>query len=251
MAKSSGLGARLYVAGYDVSGDIASLSRIGGGPATLDVTAINASAYERIGGRRDGSMEATAFFNDATDQAHDVFSPLPTTDVIFTYCHRATIGSAAASINAKQIGYDGTRAADGGLTFAISALGNAYGLEWGNLVTAATRTDSGATNGAGVDFGTGSTTFGLQAYLHVLAFTGTDATITIEESSDDAAADPYTSVTGGAFTQVTSAPTTERIATSASQTVEQYLRIATSTSAGFSNLEFVVMVNRNDTATVF
>jgi hypothetical protein len=53
-------------------------------------------------------------------------------------------------------------------------------------LTAAPRTDTTATNGTSYDFGTGSTAFGLQAYLQVLSFTGTSCTIKLQESSDNA-----------------------------------------------------------------
>jgi hypothetical protein len=183
--------------------------------------------------------------------SHDRLSTLPTADTMGTYCHRATISSPAACINAKQVNFDGTRAADGSFTFAASLVANGYGLEWGSLLTAVTRTDTGATNGASVDFGTGSTAFGAQFYLHVVAFSGTDVTITVQQSSDDGGGDAFAAVTGGAFTQVTSGPTWERLETSRSQTVERYLRVATSTSGGFSSLEFVVVGIRNTTSVVF
>lgn len=251
MAKTSGLGDALYVAGRDLSGDTQALGAIGGGPAVLDVTGINKSAYERIGGLRDGRIEWTSFFNDASGQAHPVLSALPTTDVHILYCRGTTLGNPAAALVGKQVNYDGSRAADGSFTFALQAQANGYGLEWGRLLTAGTRTDTGATNGSSVDFGTGSTSFGLQAYLQVTEFTGTDVTISLEESSDDAAADAFAAVTGGSFTQVTSGPATERIATADDQTVERYLRVVTSTSGGFTSVSFVVAVVRNDTSVSF
>lgn len=246
MAKSTGLGDNLYVGGYNLSGDTGSLGRIGGGPELLPVTGIDKSAMERLGGAFDGSIDFSSFFNDAAGQAHPVLSALPTTDVLLTYFRGTTLGNAAASLNAKQVNYDGDRADDGSLTFEVNALADGFGIEFGHQLTAGVRTDTGATNGTGVDVVGGS--FGLQAYLQVFDFTGTDVTISLEESSDDGAGDAYTGVTGGAFTQVTSAPTTERIATSTSQTVEQYLRVVTATSAGFSDLDFAVMVIVNATA---
>lgn len=251
MSKSSGMGDNCYTAGYDFSGDIGSLQRIAGGHSPLVVTGIDKSAFERIGGKRDGGIEYTAYFNDAAGQAHPRLSTLPRTDVIVTYCRGTTLGNPAAAIVAKQIGYDGTRGADGSLTFNVQALANGYGLEWGKQLTAGKRADVAATNGTGVDFGTGSTAFGLQAYLHVFAFSGTDVTIKIQESSDNGAGDAWADVTGGGFTQVTSSPTSQRIATSATQTVERYLRAVTVTTGGFSTVQFAVMVNRNATATSF
>ncbi|MEU1372982.1 hypothetical protein ABZ442_04870 [Streptomyces triculaminicus] len=248
MAKQSGLGDNLYVAGYDLSGDIGSLGGLSGGPTALEVTGIDKSAMERIGGLRDGKLEFTAFFNKATDRAHLRLSTLPTADVITSYFRGTTLGNPSANIVAKQIGYNGTRADDGAMTFAVEAQANGYGVEWGRSLTAGKRTDTTATNGSSVDFGTGSTAFGLQAYLHVFAFTGTSVTVKLQESSDNGGADAWADVTGGAFTAATGV-TSERIATSAGQTVERYLRVVT--TGTFSNAVFAVSVVRNDTAVSF
>lgn len=245
--KSSGLGDNFYLHGYDLSGDIGSIST-SGGPALLDVTGIDKSAYERIGGLRTGGMSWQAWFNPAANQAHDRLENLPTTDVHCAYFRGTTLGNPAACMVAKQLNYDGTRAADGAFTFAVEAQSNAYGLEWGKAMTAGKRTDTAATNGSSVDFGTGSTTFGLQAYLQVFAFTGTSVTVSLEESADNGAVDPWTAVTGGSFTAATGI-TAERIATASNQTVERYLRVVT--TGVFTNAVFAVVVNRNDTATAF
>lgn len=246
MAKQSGLGDRLLVAGFNISGDISALDEIGGGNEPLVVTGIDKEAFERLGGKRDGRINATSYFNPSTDQAHDVFSALPTSDRLVTYLRGVGLGSPAACLLAKQIGYDGNRGNDGSLTFAVESQGQGFGLEWGDQHTPGIREDTGATNGAGVD-AAASSAFGLQAYLQVLSFTGTDATVTLQESADDAAVDPYVDVVGGAFTQITGVPTVERIATSGSQAVEQWIRVVTTTSGGFSELSFVVVVVRNET----
>lgn len=250
MSKQGGMGDRLYIDGYDISGDIGSLSSIGGGCAVLDVTGILSSAIERVGGLRDGRMEFVSHYNPSADRQHDVLSTLPTTDRIATYMRGAAIGNAAACLNAKQINYDPTRAADGGITETVQAQGQGYGLEWGNQLTAGRRVDTGAANGTGRDFGA-ATAFGLQAYLHVFAFTGTDATIRLQESSDNAVGDAYANVTGGAFTAVTAAPFVQRIETARNLAVEQWLRVITSTSGGFSSLDFAVVVVKNETTVTF
>jgi hypothetical protein len=245
MTKQSGLGDQLYVAGYDLSGDIGSLSRIGGGPSPLPLTGINASGFERGGGPRDGGIDFAAWFNTATDQAHAVLSALPTTNVVLTYCRGTTLGNPAASMVAKQINYDGDRGTDGSLTFAVNGLSNGYGLEWGDQLTAGKRTDTGATAGSAFrDYGQATTNFGLQAYLQVFEFVGTDITIKLQESSDNGA-DAYADVVGGAFTQVTAGPTSERIATATNLAVEQYLKVTTVTTGGFTSCTFSVMVVRN------
>lgn len=251
MAKQSGLGDRLYVHGYNLSGDTGSLQRIGGGPAALDVTDITQSAYQRIGGERTGEITWSSWFNPAANQAHARYKGLPATDVILTYGRGATLGNPAACMVAKQVNYDGSRGDDGSLMFALNAVSNGYGIEWGRQLTAGPRTDTGATNGSSID-DAASSAFGLQAYLHVTAFSGTDVTVRIQESSDDGAGDAFANVTGGAFTQITSStPTAERIATATNLAVERYLRVVTATTGGFSSLSFVVVVVRNATAPAF
>lgn len=457
MAKTSGLGDNFYLGGYDLSGDTAALGEVGGGFATIDVTGIDKSAFERIGGVRDGRIEWTSHFNPASAKAHAVLSTLPTTDRTITYCRGTTIGNAAACLIGKQLNYDVTRDNDGKMSIAVRAEANGYGLEWGNQLTAGLRTDTGATNGTGVSLGgdaylhlpgasgdyastpdaaaldivgdidirakvalddwtpaaestivakytatgnqrsyalavtatgalifrwsengtaektetssatvsasngtatwvratmdvdngssdaevkfytstdgstwtqlgatqlNGATTsifastavlelggqtlgtvnrlagkifeaqvlsgiggtsvahpvpttssigddtpltwtvngaaylsnytyFGLQAYLQVTNFVGTDATIKLQHSSDNAASDAYADITGGGFTAVTTGPQTQRIATTATLPIERYVRAVTTTSGGFTALSFSVVVVRNLTATAF
>lgn len=247
MAKTNGLGMQFYVAGYELGEDTREFAEIGGGPVALDYTPVTKSAMVRLGGQRDGRMNWTSFFNPATGAAHEVLSALPSTSRIATACVGTTIGSPAASIYGKQINYDTTRAQDGMLTAAVNIQGDGYGLEWGELLTAATRTDTAATNGASVDFAA-ATDFGLQAYLHVLAFTGTDVTIKLQESSDDGGADTWADVVGGAFTAVTGTdPQVQRIQTARDLTVERYLRVVTTTTGGFTSVQFLVSVTKNDT----
>lgn len=243
--KQAGLGDALFISGYDLSGDIQAVGNVGGGPSPLDFTAITKSAYERKGGRLDGRLQVTSFFNPGpeADAAHTVLGALPRTDVTATYCRGTALGAPSANLMAKQIGYDGTRADDGSFTFAVEAQSNSYTLEWGRLLTAGARTDTTGTSGDSVDFGTGATSFGLQAYLHVFDLTGTDVTVTVEESSDDGAGDAWTAVTGGAFTAATGVGA-QRLQTARDQTVERYLRVTT--TGTFTSAVFAVSVIRND-----
>lgn len=248
MAKQSGLGDLFIVGGTDVSGDTGSLGGVKGGPAAIEMPGIDVYAQERYGGQRDGGIEWSAWFNP--DRAHPLLSALPTTDTLATYGRGRSIGSPAACCNGKQLNYDGSRQANGALAFAVQVTANSYGLEWGEQLTAGLRTDTGATNGASLDFGAASS-FGLQAYLQVTAFTGTDVTMTIQQSSDNAVGDPFAAVTGGAFTSVTTAPSWQRIQTARDQAVERYLRLVTSTTGGFTSVTFNVVVMVNATTVVF
>ncbi len=246
MPKSSGLGDNLYVAGFDLSGDIGSLSRIGGSISTFDVTGIDKLAHERIGGQRDGSIEYSAFFNDSANQAHAVLSLLPTTDQILTYCRGTLLGSNAACLVGKQINYDPDRSESGELKLKVQALANGFGLEWGNLLTAGKRTDVGPTTpGASLD-NLVETLFSGQAYLQVFAFTGTDATITVRGASDSGFT---TGLQDQCTFVVNSAPLAAR--SISIPTVRRFLKINTSTTGGFTNLVFSVVFVRNLTAVAF
>ncbi|MFJ6667413.1 hypothetical protein [Streptomyces sp. NPDC091383] len=253
MAKTSGLGDALFLTGNDLSGDITAIGNVGGGPAALDVTSIDKSAMARIGGVRDGRMEATSWF-DPTG-SHPVLSALPATDVQAMYCRGTTLGNPAANLISKQVNYDGTRGNDGSFTFAVSMQANGYGLEWSYLLTAGARTDTAATNGTGVDLGAGSSPlfngqalYGAQCYLQVFAFTGTDITIKVQDSADNTT---FADVPGMTFSSVTSGPGAQRIATASNQTVRRYLRAVTSTTGGFTTCTFAVAVARNDVPTTF
>lgn len=147
--KTSGLGDRLYVGGNDISGDIGSLSSISGSRAALDFTAITQEAFERKHGLRDGSIEFTSYFNP--DGAHPTLSAMPTSDIIVSYFRGTTVGNPAASLVAKQVGYDPTRGNDGALTLNTSAQANGYGLEWGVMLTPSTDTATAAGSGSSLD----------------------------------------------------------------------------------------------------
>lgn len=240
MAKQSGLGDNLYIDGVDISGDVGSLGQIGGGNSPIDVTGIDKSARERLGGVRDGTIAFSAFFNPTG--AHLALSALPTTDRVLTYCRGTSLGDPAASFVAKQIGYDPTRDDSGSLTIAVSAQANGYGLEWGRQLTAGKRTDTTATNGASIDTAA-SASFGLQAYLHVFAFTGTSVTVKLQDSADNSA---WADVSGAAFAAV-SAVGAQRIAVAG--TVRRYLRAVT--TGTFSNAVFSVNAVKNETTVSF
>lgn len=243
MAKSSGLGAQLYVCSVDASNDTKSVDTISKRITPIDLTGIDKSAHERKAGQLDGNIDWTTFFNPTG--AHLTYDDLPRTDILVSYFHRATLGLPVASIIAKQLEYGNTRAATGELTGAMKTAGNSYWLDWGLALTAGKRTDTTATNGTAVDFnGWGApASFGLQAYLHVFSFTGTSATIKLQGSSDNGA-DAYADITGGGFTTVTGA-TFQRIETARNLAVERYMRVVT--TGTFSNLQFAVMAVVNAT----
>ena len=239
--KTSGLGAALWVGGFDVSGDIGSISKIASPIAQLDVTGIDKYAHERLNGVRDGQLEYQAWFNPGTLGTHALFSALPTADVI-EMCSPTppVLGAPIANLVAKQINYDPSRAADGALSYAIQTTANAYGLEWGQLATAGKRTDTTATVGAAIDDG-GATAFGLQAYLQVFAFTGTSCTVSIT----------HCATSGGVYTNLVSftaatAVGAQRVSVANNTSVLQFIKIAT--TGTFNPCTFAVSYVRNTVA---
>lgn len=253
MAKRGGLGQRCFFHGADISTGVQDFSDTGAGWTPLTSTDITQLAVSReIGGQRDGRMGMNNFFDPAAGAPHEVLSALPTTDVILTWVTDVNaLGAPTFSLVGKQVGYDPTRAQDGSFLFATNALGNGYGGEWGETLTLGKRTDSGATSGSGVDFDA-ATAFGLTAYLHVVSFTGTDATVKLQQSSDNGVGDAWADVVGGGFAQILGgAPKALRIQTARDLAVERYLRVVTVTTGGFSDLQFVVSATKPDHEVLF
>lgn len=245
MAKQSGLGDNFYVGGYNFSGDIASLQGINLSRATIEVTGIDKSALERIHGIKDGGFEFTSYFNPSAAQAFPVLKTLPTTDVQCSYFRGTTIGGTAASCVAKQINYDGTRTDAGELTFNASVQGNAYGLEWGRMLTDGIRTDTTATSpSTGIDT-LASASFGAQAYLHVTGFTGTSVTVTIQDSADNSS---FANISPSMAFTAASAIGTQRISVVNTTTIRRYVRVIT--TGTFSSASFAVNFVKNEEAGV-
>lgn len=257
MGKQSGLGDHLYIDGHDIAGDVQTYT-IQGGFAVIDMTGIDKYAYERKGGKRSGSISAVTYFNpgDRTfatplvdTGSHELLRAMSVSDrVVSIFREQSTDG---ASLVALQGNYDPTLAADGALTIAVGAQSNAYGLDWGDTLTTGTAGKSTVT-GAGAltsrDF-TAGTSFGAQAYLHVFNFSGTDATVSIQSSSDNGAGDAFANVTGLVFDQITTGPQAQRKQTTRTLSIERYLRVNVATTGGFSTLTFAVMINKNLTLT--
>ena len=72
MAKINGLNVRLYVEGYDLSGDANALNGLGYTNELLDVTTLDVSAKKRIIGIVDGEISVAAWFDNASSRQHAV-----------------------------------------------------------------------------------------------------------------------------------------------------------------------------------
>jgi hypothetical protein len=249
MSKTNGLGDNFYIGGYDLSGDVASLDQIGGGPAAGDVTGIKSSAHERIGLLRDGRMQFTSFFRGHGDWSPSLvgsaaLSALPTSDTIAMYFRGTALQNPAAAINGKQVNYDPTRDNNGNLTLKVDVQANGFGLEMnGEQLTAGLRTDTTATIGPAIDDGSGST-FGGQAYFMLTAFTGTSVTIDIQSCTTSGGTYATTGLTSSALTAIGG----QRVAVANTTTINEFIKVVT--TGTFTNAVFAVVFVRNPIAGV-
>lgn len=220
MGKQTGIGARLWVGAYDLSGDTGAINSIATSRAQLDVTGLDKEFFERLPGLGDGSIDFTGFFNQPNN--HTVLSPMGTAAMVVTAAFGTAVGVASASLSGAEASYSVTRGTDGSLANAAQFMSQAgYGVEWGSLLNGgASASGTGTANDGGT-----ATTSGASAYLHVTSVTAGTVTVIVEHSTSGTAS--WTTVTGLSFT-ATSAGTAERVATATGGTVNRYTRYSVS-----------------------
>ncbi|MCZ7600001.1 MAG: hypothetical protein M5U09_22835 [Gammaproteobacteria bacterium] len=143
---------KLFAAGYDLTGYINSIGGIKGGPALWDdASSLDLAGMKRLAARFDGSMALLRAVRPrrgsrtAVGPAHHGRS-----------ADGADPGSAAgdyaAMLVGKYVDYAPSIGADLGVMFALSAQASeGYPVEWGRMITAGKRTDTGATStGTGI-----------------------------------------------------------------------------------------------------
>lgn len=232
MAKKSGLGNQFYFAGYDLSGDVGAIGNIASPRGVQEVTSINQSAADRLLTHSDGIIEFNSFFNDASNQEHAALSGLATTDNHAMFLMGSSVGDAGAALIGKQLNYDGSRTADGGLNFSASVQGSGTPLEWGVSLTTGKAT-TGAASFASVDQSASSSS-GALGYLQAFSIASGTATVKVQESSNDSSWSDLI-----AFSGVTGR-TTERVTMSGS--VARYIRV--NVTGSISSLVLAVLFRR-------
>jgi hypothetical protein len=249
MAKESGLGARFVVDTYDISADTRTLNSIDFQLPVIDMTSIDKLAYERQIGVKGAKLSATLFFNPtAATGTHVLISTLPRTNRQMTYMHRSTIGAPAYSMRAKQINYDPSRTEEGALLVKLDAESDGTAGQWGTMLTDGVVTSTGAQSYAGTQDIVGTTNFGLQMWVHLLAFSGTSVTVNIQGSTDNGGGDAFTTITG-ATTGALTTPGVSYVATAGNVAVEQWLRC--NLTGTYSSATLAVIAVRNEVATVY
>lgn len=141
----------LFAGGYDVSGDIAALSGIKGGPSLLDTSTLDTVGMKRIAGRFGGEIGANVLFNPTG--AHVSLDDLPTTAQAVMFAMPGTAaGDYVAMLMAKFVDYAPSTQNDLAVMFTLQAVASeGYSTEWGRMLTAGKRTDTSATaSGTGI-----------------------------------------------------------------------------------------------------
>jgi hypothetical protein len=239
MAKRSGMGQILCIGGYDLSGDVGVIKNAASPRGVQENTGLNVSSVGRCLLRGDGILEHNVWFNDAASQSFPVLKALPTADTQVLWGMSSTLGDPAAGLVAKQVNFDWAKRPDGGVEGAVQCIAQGTPLEWCRMLTGGVDTHTGATDEASVDDGVaGTTAYGIIGYVQVLAFNGTNITLTIQESSDNGSTDAWASKL--AFTQITAARKFER--KTATGNVERYLRVVS--SGTFTTAEVLVVYRR-------
>jgi hypothetical protein len=193
MAKSTGLDTRLYVEGYDLSGDANSLGSAGWSQNLLDVTTLDSSAIKRIVGEASGQMTVNVWFDAASGKSHSVFTSLsgkqPTADQTVLVPMGSAVGSKSAGIVAKQADYSVDSAPGSAVSGVVNYSSTAgVPLEFGTMVTAHDDTITASTSGSSVD-DSASTSNGGSWIYQILAFSAVGGnarwTANLQHSSDN------------------------------------------------------------------
>lgn len=234
MGITSGIGARLYLDQYDLSGDVSALSRVSATTNLQDRTVLQNAAVARLSLLRDGAIDFTAFFNGATGGAQRILKALPGQATQATATTGSTVGADTFSLVGLQATFNDNRGQDGSLVLETSIEASGTALEVGQLLTTGKQTFAGATGGGHTTYGATGTSAGWSAYLHAISIASGSATVTVQDSADNVT---YTGLTGGAFTAV-SAPGAQRIAGASGATVRKYVRV--NVTGTFTNLVAVV-----------
>lgn len=234
MAKTNGLGVRIYANGYDLNTDVNALSGVGTNQALLDTTALANAATARTIGLRDSTLTVNGWFDNATGFSHDAFSAISgDAEVIMTM--GTSRGDSACGMVADQSSYNIDRSQGSAIATTVEfSTSDGEGLNWGVVLTdGPEQTDSSATNSASVDNSTSSSNGGI-ALISVESIGSGTATVKVQDSSDDAVwADlaSFTAVTGR---------TSEAVSVSGS--IDRYLRVQT--TGTFTDISFVVQMTR-------
>ena len=206
MAKESGLNVRLYVMGYDLSGDANALDGAGYSQETMETTALASAAASRITGLADGSLSVNGYFDNATGKIHPIFTSnsgkIPTADQVVLVPMGASVGDPSVGISAKEADYNVSRSSGSAISVTSTFTGNGMGGEFGTMLTAHDDTITSSTSGTAVDDSSSSASGG-SWYYQIMAFSAVGGnarwTVNLQHSTNNSS---YTDVDSAHVTAV-------------------------------------------------
>lgn len=224
------LGDSVALTGYLTQADAARRTQV------VNTTTFGNSDMVYLAGIGEGSLTLAGLFDASASASHVTLNATvgAASGMVVTVGHGGTtIGNPVTMLQARNGSYN----LNGSTTDAVrlNATFDADGGVRGGVSLHALSAKTGAGDYASVD-NTSSTAFGGAGHLHVTAFTGTNCTIKIQHSTDDAVWVDLIS-----FTAVTGA--TQQRSTVAG-TVNRYLRAQIS-GGTFSSVTFLVAFARN------
>ena len=231
MAFAHGKGAGVWMNEFDFASDLTQYN-FGKTRQLVNVTTFGNDDKVWLAGLGEGQINFQGIWNPAANQTDEEIVALDGTEVVITASPTGAtaIGDRAHMVNGELDNYQPRAPVNDAVRFSVSYTGDDA---QGGVILHENAQESATGNHTSVD-GSAQTTNGAVANLHVTQFSGTDATVTIEDSTDD-------SVWGSlvAFTQVTGT-TSERV--SVAGTVERYVRVAL--TGTFTTVTFVVSFAR-------
>jgi len=233
MAFQHGKGAGVFVAQFDLSGDFTQYN-FSRSRQTVDVTTMGNDDRVFLSGIGEGKISVQGIYNAATDKSDEELNALDGVETVITASPTAAaaIGDAAHMVNGFIENYQPRSSVNDAVRFSSGVEASAGGYVGKVLHHNNQESSTGAS--ASID-NTAQTTNGATAFLHVTQFSGTDATVTIE----DAVTEPtYGSLV--AFTQVTGL-TSEKVTVAGN--VERFARI--NLTGTFTTITFVVSFVRH------
>jgi hypothetical protein len=228
MAFVHGKGAGALVGAYDLSAFLNNWEAAATAD-TAEVTCFGGSNKAYIGGLKDATLSLSGFFDGAASAVDEVLAAALGGSRLLTLAPAGvgTVGNRVQIASALETSYNVTAPVADAVTISAEGQvsdGMVSGVLLADLVA---RTAAGQT--AAVD-NAASTSAGYRASLHLVAFTGTDVTVKVQESADNS-----TWVDLVTFTQLTAIGSELKTGTG---TVARYLR--TDVSGTFTTVTFAV-----------
>ncbi len=228
-----GKGAGVWLAQFDLSGDFTGYN-FSTGRQTADITTMGLDDRVLLTGNREGSISVQGVFNSATDKSDEEIQAIDGVETVITASPTAAaaIGVRAHMVNGFLDGYQPRSSITAAVRFSagVTATAGAYP----GVISQHNSQQSSVGDSASVEYGS-TTANGATVFIHVTQFSGTDATMTIEDATTEPT---YGSLV--AFTQVTGL-TSEKVTVAGD--VLSFTRVAL--TGTFTTVTFVVSLARN------